>query len=269
MSSQRKEFITLLEKLSRTRSIQESLSDFLRMASCSLRNAYPKHKSEEVESYYLQVAKKYSKDELSIFARLLSLTILGLEETTHDFFGPVFEEMSASSRMGQFFTPPTIATLMAKLNYSDVPEYGIIKVSEPAVGAGVMIIELMRFLKEDRKVNYQHRCYVDAWDLSEDAFRMAYIQFSLLGIPATLTWGNTLTLEKYAVWHTPFYFFAEIETRLHLEAQLEQIQNLFPAQKLTKVSNKPEKEEHLIERTVEIFAEDQTGQFQLFDMEAS
>ncbi len=34
---------------------------------------------------------------------------------------------------------------------------------------------------------------------------MAYVQFSLLGIPAIVIEGNALTLEQHATWYTPMH----------------------------------------------------------------
>ena len=67
---------------------------------------------------------------------------------------------------------------------------------------GAMIIAMATALSA-KGVNYQQCMHVTAIDTDLRAVHMAYLQFSLLGIPATVVHGNTLTLEQHSVWHTP------------------------------------------------------------------
>jgi hypothetical protein len=52
-------------------------------------------------------------------------------------------------------------------------------------------------------VNYQQHLYVTAVDVDVKCVHMAYLQFSLLPIPAIVVHGNSLTLEEFSRWYTP------------------------------------------------------------------
>lgn len=109
---------------------------------------------------------------------------------------------------GQFFTPISIAELMAEISTNQVKriieEEGYITVNEPAVGAGAMIIGLAKVL-ERHGYNYQKQMVVIAQDIDIKSVYMTYIQLSLLGIAAKIMHANTITLEVFEEWDTPFY----------------------------------------------------------------
>jgi hypothetical protein len=48
---------------------------------------------------------------------------------------------------------------------------------------------------------------VEAIDLDIKAVHMCYLQLSLLGIPAIVRHGNSLSLEMFSDWITPMYVF--------------------------------------------------------------
>lgn len=85
-----------------------------------------------------------------------------------------------------------------------IKEKGFITVYEPATGGGSTIIGLALALK-DKGYNYQKDMMVTAVDLDIKAVHMCYIQLSLLGIPAVVIHGNTLSIETFEEWKTPFY----------------------------------------------------------------
>ena len=76
-----------------------------------------------------------------------------------------------------------------------------------------MIIAFAETMKE-HNFNYQKHLYVEAIDIDEMSFMMAYIQLTLLGIPAKVIQGDTLTLKFQQVLYTPFYFLSGIEYKL-------------------------------------------------------
>jgi len=79
---------------------------------------------------------------------------------------------------------------------------GFITVSEPACGAGAMVIACAQALRE-QGVNYQRCMHVTATDLDATAAHMAYLQLSLLHIPAVVVHGNSLAVTEFAHWVTP------------------------------------------------------------------
>ena len=84
---------------------------------------------------------------------------------------------------------------------------------EPACGAGAMVIALAQaMLAAD--INYQRHLHVTAVDIDPRAVHMAYIQFSLLHIPAHVMVGNSLSNEVREHWFTPAHILAGWSARL-------------------------------------------------------
>jgi len=72
---------------------------------------------------------------------------------------------------------------------------------EPAVGSGAMIIALTEAILATG-FNYQQLLQVTAVDIDPRAVHMAYIQFSLLHIPATIIVGDSLAMRFREEWNT-------------------------------------------------------------------
>ena len=97
--------------------------------------------------------------------------------------------------------------MMAKMVIGDnaqsiIDNKGFITLSEPSCGTGAMVIAAAVELHA-QEVNYQQRMHVTAIDLYPTCIHAAYVQFSLLHIPAILIHGDTLTLKICSQWYTP------------------------------------------------------------------
>lgn len=107
-----------------------------------------------------------------------------------------------NDRAGQFFTPYPVSQLMAKMLSGDAvqkcKERGFVRMMESAVGAGGMVIATAEALM-DEGINYQQVMYVTCIDVDAAAVHMAYVQLSLLHIPAIIIHGNALTLEQWGL----------------------------------------------------------------------
>lgn len=129
-----------------------------------------------------------------------------------DILGEIFMELDLGSKWkGQFFTPMTVCKAMADMTIADtknlekiIKEKGHFTVLEPACGGGALIIALAVEIKKEG-FNYQECMKVTAVDLDLKAVCMCYIQLSLLGIPAIVVHGNSLTQETFSTWKTPMY----------------------------------------------------------------
>lgn len=139
---------------------------------------------------------------------LLALLQLGLFEGC-DFLGEVSGELgSLNEHMGQFFTPYAIALVNARLSVdrelveTAIAERGYMTVQEPACGAGGMVLAVAEVLEELGFDACQHM-RVWAIDLSETAFKMAYVQLSLRGVAAHVLRGDTLRMEMFDSQVTP------------------------------------------------------------------
>lgn len=165
------------------------------MSAVSLSNAVDFRQSAKREERYMWLIRKYEREDLTRFAQMLAEVTMSLELGFHDCLGQMFMALELGDHWkGQFFTPYEVY-LMASLTVSDVAtsvqERGYFIVNEPAVGAGVMVIALAELVL-DKGLNYQRCMHVTAQDLDETAVHMAYIQCTLLHIPAAVVHGNSL-----------------------------------------------------------------------------
>jgi len=220
-----KEFIKLLEHLKPSKHSYEVFSDWLVLASATL---YAWKKDEGVESQYAEVAKQYTKDEIEKHAHLLAITVDALEEREQDFLGEVFTFGEfTNDRNGQFFTPYNISKMMADMiiGEREFPEHRVCRINDPTCGAGGMLIAGAMVMKE-RGFNYQQNALFIGQDIDARCARMAFIQLSLLGVPAVIYCMNTLTMQTY--WHreTIGYHMAGMETRLRAEELLNKIREI-------------------------------------------
>jgi type I restriction-modification system DNA methylase subunit len=182
--------------------------DFLEMTAIAISNAVDLYNRPKREKRYLEIIKRYEKDELMVFPELLNELIEELEKRPRDVLGSLFMELEISSNWhGQFFTPMEVSELMTELmipGYEEkIKEKGFITINDPAVGGGATIIALTNTLKS-KGYNYQKVMRVVAQDIDIKSVHMCYVQFSLLGIDAVVMRGDTLTM-KYDndVWKTP------------------------------------------------------------------
>lgn len=203
-----KDIVKLIHQLSHRHSTYKVYSDFVEMSAIAYSNVTDKIQYEIREKRYLDIVQQYKKEEINEFSHLLAMLVNHLEESPKDVLGDVFHELELhNDKKGQFFTPYPLCQMMAKMiigeNSKDiVAEKGFISVSEPACGTGAMVIAAAQELL-NQGVNYQQNLHVTAVDLDPTCVHAAFVQFSLLHIPATVIHGNTISLEEYSHWFTP------------------------------------------------------------------
>ena len=201
--------VKLFQSFSPKYNIMEAFSDFSRIAAISLSNAIPACHSRERERLYMQTVKKYRKEEVDIFVKILAELTFALEHEMTDVLGEVFHILGLHNKwVGQFFTPQVICNFMGSIQTANmneaIKEKGYFSVCEPACGSGAMIIG-MAYGMICSGYNPQKQLLAECKDIDSRCVHMTYIQLSLLGIPAIITQGNGLTEEKISVWYTPFY----------------------------------------------------------------
>ena len=213
-----KEFMTKLQSLDRSKDKITVFKDFLTLCTCSL--AQPIYRSEKLEQRYLETAKQYTKEQAEEFSKLLAFLVMALEEKYQDFLGEVHMSLNLSSKAnGRYFTPYPVCKFMAEINFFEVENSGklqdkeLITLSEPCCGSGAMIIAFAETMRK-HNFNYQNQLYVEAIDINDLCFMMTYIQLSLLGIPAKVILGDTLSLKFQQVLYTPFYYLNGIDFKL-------------------------------------------------------
>ena len=167
-----REFERTLRALSQRHERWRVFADFCEMAACALDQVIVKRESREQQ--YLTAVKRYEKSEVDQLCHLLAHVMCALDAETRDFLGRMFQTLELSSHWhGQFFTPHEIATMMALMVIGDkarrlkrmlVEEKDYIALSEPACGAGAMVIAFASALRQEG-IEPQRHLYVEAQDV--------------------------------------------------------------------------------------------------------
>lgn len=172
------------------------LDDYLTLTLCTLAN-------QKQEARYLEVARRYSREELEVVAKLFAYHMLIHEHQVaqhgwYDMLGDVYMELagrSRTSRMGQFFTPVAVCDLTARITVGDQPEDLVGKsILEPAAGSGRMVLAL-------HALQPRHGI-VAAADLDPTCAKMCALNFWLHGITGEVAWMDSLSLKWYGAWQT-------------------------------------------------------------------
>ena len=215
-------FVALVNENSRSSHPYTVFKDFCELAALSFSNAVDRAQFEVREARYLQIVKGYQADEVARFPKMLACLTLSLEEGMSDCLGELFMALElGNSRAGQFFTPYHVSVLMAKMLCGDAgqlcKERGFVRVMEPAIGAGGMVIATAEAFVEEG-INYQQAMHATCIDIDATAVHMGYVQLSLLHIPAIVIHGNALSMEQWGYWLTPAHVLGFWDTRLKRDA---------------------------------------------------
>lgn len=207
----RREYSTIVKRLrslGHHHGTWEVFRDFLELAAIAFSNAVDIGQRAEREARYMRTIKTYTKEEALVFPEILGELQLALEEEAGDVLGRVFTDLELASKWGgQFFTPQSLADVMGAMVLDEgarqtIAARGFITLQEPAVGGGALVIGFCNAMRA-AGLDYRRQLHVTAIDVDEKAVHMAYVQLSLLGVPAVVIQGNTLSLEERAHWYTP------------------------------------------------------------------
>lgn len=196
LDEHQKTFVKLVETNAQRHRKHDVFRDFCEMAAISLSNAVDLAQAARREARYMQLAGRYEREEMDRFPQMLAHVVQSLEAGMHDCLGQLFMSLELCDHWkGQYFTPYSVAYLMAELGCGDlaalVGAHGYFTANEPAAGAGAMVIALADCVR-NKGFNYQRCLHVTAQDLDETAVHMSYIQLTLLHIPAIVIHGNSL-----------------------------------------------------------------------------
>ncbi len=191
---------------------------FVELSALTLSNVADPVSRAVREAEYLTIVKQYKPEELQQFPPLLGMLVNCLEQEPRDVLGVLYHRLELhNEQSGQFFTPYPVCLMMAKMLVHDakhlVEEKGFIRAMEPCVGSGAMVIALAQALREEG-INYQQHLHVTAIDLDIITVYMAYVQCTLLHIPAVILHGDTLRVETYSVWLTLAHVMGFWDVRL-------------------------------------------------------
>lgn len=209
-----KQFRATFDRLCYGRSWQEVFRDFVEVAAATI-HQQPYHVGllekdedyERIEALYLSTIKKYKAEEIDRIVELFSITVLALHETREDFLGEQYMQLGISNKHnGEFFTPTHVSRMMAQMQMHGIGDLvqtkGYVTLSEPACGAGGMVIEAARALQETGH-DPRFTMLFQAVDVNRTCFNMAYLQLAALELPGEVIHGNTILMEHWEKRSTP------------------------------------------------------------------
>lgn len=224
----RRQFVSVFMDTARNLRRWEVFSDFITLAANELDMA--RIRTPENIERSCKICAKYSGSDISNLHALFCLMVCALEAKFHDFLGAIFMELElGDDRNGQYFTPYHVQSLLARLLMPDVDETirceGFVTVSDPASGAAGMIVAYAEYLLE-AGYNPSEHLFGSCIDIDPIAADMAFIQLSLLGIPAEVVTGNTLTMQLNRVRYTPVYYINNFEKRLEDQRRISAMREI-------------------------------------------
>ena len=215
VATAKKELERVIDNLAARHSRWEVFTDFVAMGALAASNSVDQYHFQSREGEYMQIIGKYSKDEQAIFPQMFAHLVEALESSIQDggfedILGGVFHDLELHNKYkGQFFSPMSLCNMMGEISIGDtwqetIVKRGYISISEPACGAGAMILGAANAYKS-KGLDWSTQMFVSAVDVDIKCVQMAYLQLSLYGIPAVVVHGNTLTTEAWSYWYTPVY----------------------------------------------------------------
>ncbi|MFL9876482.1 N-6 DNA methylase [Paraburkholderia megapolitana] len=225
--------VKLMREFSHSHNPSTVFSDFVEICALAISNRVDTLQVEPREKRYLEIVAKYKTEEVQRFAAMFAQLQLCYRERVEmlgdpgigdvhdsglgDVLGELFMALELSNdRAGQFFTPHSISMLMAMMTVGDgasIREQGFVTMQEPACGAGGMVVAAAQAMHH-AGLNYPETLHATCVDVDPCCVHMAYVQLSLLGIPAIVVHGNTISLKVWNVWYTPAHVFVGWGLRL-------------------------------------------------------
>lgn len=198
----RKEIVEIIQRMSGRYTAHQIFCDWTKTCSLSIANAGVMiHDAvyEAREQQFREVMGKYIPAERTMFAEMMGMLSMEMEQGIDDILGAIYMEGGmGSGQIGQFFTPFHISYATAKMNIEKIIEEsdsGKITMYEPSAGAGGMVLALAKALDE-KGIDYQKSMEVVAQDLDWNTVHLCHLQLSLYGINATVIQGDSLSGES-------------------------------------------------------------------------
>ena len=201
-----KQFVKMVESLGgagKRRGLRDAFCDFVEFAFQSVSSKPDVGRVEKV-------LERYEQNEVVRFFEMAVLMNDGLTKAPRDFLGEVYMNIQINQKksLGQVFTPYHISRLMVELTMGDeaevrkaIEEKGFFAVQDPACGAGSMLIAAYETLK-NMGVDTSREVYFEGRDIDALCCKMSIIQLTVLGVPARIVHGDTITGEIYDEWYT-------------------------------------------------------------------
>ena len=168
----------------------------------------------EREAEYMQIVGRHGAEVMGAFAEMFAGLVVELEEADGvytDLLGSIFMALElGNDHRGQFFTPGGVCQMMAQITLSHaemrelVEREGFFTVCEPAIGGGATVIPVVTEVLRAGLSPAEHM-HLTGCDIDQGVLRMAYVQLSLMGVPAVLVVGDTLRVTEREHYYTPVH----------------------------------------------------------------
>lgn len=221
--SYRDELIDEIRTLAQSQGLNTVFTTFLEITATSIAAQMDPENAAEREKRYKEIASGMQPEVLNAYARMFALLVLAAlvnEDDPCDILGDIYHELRLNNEWnGQFFTPDNICRMMAQIvnpiDESNDKE-GPVTINEPTCGSGTMIIGAVWAMKR-KNFDFQRKSFFVAQDIDIRCVWMAYIQLSLYRIPAVVIHGNSLTMEEWSRWYTPYAAVPFAATQSHIK----------------------------------------------------
>lgn len=198
LNEHQKKLVKMIQGLGEKYSTWSVFNDFLTMAATAISNAVDPVHREEREKLYMEAIAHYRKDEQSVFPEMFTVLVQAADqamamEGPKDILGAVFHDLELHNKYkGQFFTPQSIADMMAQISGVQEPPEGkdYIRLCEPTCGSGVMVISAAKVLLKEKKARLRTWWRWRAtWTLNAPVWHISSYHFT-----ASRQWSNTRIL---------------------------------------------------------------------------
>lgn len=145
--------------------------------------------------------KDYSKTEIKVlwemyaeFVQFMNRKLVE-DKDWFDFPGTYYEACIVTpyqrEKAGQFFTPPNICDLMAKMTLASVESGPVKTINDPTAGSGRCLLA----------AHVQRPgCFMTAEDLDHTCVLMTVVNFLIHGVVGDVIWRDSLTLNFFGAW---------------------------------------------------------------------
>lgn len=206
----KEELLDAIQALGTTIGLNNAFTKFLELTALAFGAEMDPINAKERKRQYEDAQKGLKPEELSKIAQMTALMYLAVREHQDDpidILGDVYHRLRLNNEWnGQYFTPDHIARMMAMIvnpiaELNESKDY--VTVNEPTCGSGTMVIGCA-WAMQRQNFDYQKKAFFVAQDIDIRCVWMAYIQLTLYKIPAVVIHANTLTMEEWSHWYTPY-----------------------------------------------------------------
>lgn len=153
---------------------------------------------------YLKIMGEYRNEapegqrEADHFAMAHAYLLEHMKNTHEEVLSGLYMEFAPNEHIGQFFTPPNLASLMCGLTMKDLPKDRNFTIYDPACGASVFFIAAAKNMTFEEN----GRAIFVGQDLDMNCCRMCALNLMFFNLNGVIIHGNTLTMDIKNAWET-------------------------------------------------------------------